>query len=184
MNIITHGLIGWGLGQRFAIEKREAAVYCIVSLIPDIDALGVVFDLIKGGEAELFSAWHHKFGHNIFFGLFISVFAALVCSKKLRAGLLALIFFHLHLFCDLIGARGPDGDQWPIYYWFSYSEKGYTWSGQWEINAWPNIAITVFFIGLILKQTANYGYSPFVFISKHLENLFVNTIKKRFGKLD
>lgn len=184
MNIISHGIIGWTLGQQAAIEKREAVIFTAASILPDIDAIGIVADLFNGGEAKFFSAWHHKFGHNIFFGVFISIVAALISSRKVRTAFLSLLFFHIHLFCDLVGARGPDGYQWPLYYWFPYSETGYVWPGQWEINAWPNIAITTFFIFLCLWQIAKYGYSPFKFISLRVDKLLVETISKRLKKAE
>ena len=60
---------------------------------------------------------------------------------------LVFISFHLHLLCDLIGARGPDGDQWPIPYLKPFSNAvQLTWHGQWALNAWQNFVIT----GLLL----------------------------------
>ncbi len=35
-------------------------------------------------------------------------------DAEARIPLLVLFSFHLHLLGDLVGARGPDGDQWPI----------------------------------------------------------------------
>ena len=50
--------------------------------------------------------------------------------------LLVFISFHLHLLCDLIGARGPDGDQWPIPYLKPFSNSvQLAWHGQWALNA-------------------------------------------------
>ena len=74
---------------------------------------------------------------------------------------LVFISFHLHLLCDLIGARGPDGDQWPIPYLKPFSNAlQLTWHGQWALNAWQNFVIT----GLLLVATFwlawKYGSSP------------------------
>ena len=46
---------------------------------------------------------------------------------------------HLHIFCDLIGAKGPDGYQWPLYYLYPFdADVALVWSGQWALDAWQN----------------------------------------------
>ena len=80
---------------------------------------------------------------------------------------LVFISFHLHLLCDLIGARGPDGDQWPIPYLKPFSNTlQLTWHGQWALNAWQNFVIT----GLLLLATFwiawRHGSSPLELVSE------------------
>ena len=59
--------------------------------------------------------------------------------KKWLAMGLAALSFHLHLLGDIIGAKGPEGYQWPIPYFQPFSNSlQITWEGQWAINAWPN----------------------------------------------
>src|SRR6185369_11186222 len=89
------------------------------------------------------SDYHHVFAHNIGFALFTTLVAMLFVRRKLITALLVFVSFHLHLLGDLMGARGPDGYQWPIPYLVPFA-KGLplTWSGQWALNAWPNMVIT------------------------------------------
>ena len=63
------------------------------------------------------------------------------------AGLVCLTF-HLHLLCDVAGSKGPDGSQWPIPYLEPFSDAiQWAWSGQWELNAWPNVTLTLLLLG-------------------------------------
>ena len=49
---------------------------------------------------------------------------------------------HLHILCDVIGSKGPDGYHWPIFYFYPLdSEIALSWQYQWELNAWPNMLI-------------------------------------------
>ena len=118
----------------------------LAGVIPDIDGLGIIPELLtRHSEHPLlwFSDYHHQL-HNLAFGLLVTAVAFGLAKQKWKTGLLVLLSFHLHLFEDLIGARGPDGDQWPIPYLWPFSHGGgLTWSGQWALNAWPNFAITI-----------------------------------------
>lgn len=184
MNIITHALAGWCIGRQISNKPSDALFMLVASVIPDADALGVVADLYSGGEAVWFSEFHHKFAHNIFFCLIMLPFVWFLAKKSKKIVLWFLLVFHFHLFCDIIGAMGPDGHQWPVYYLYPYSMDGITWSGQWEINAWPNMVFTVFLIFVFLWQIAKTGFSPLGFVSHEADNVLVETLRKRFGLKD
>jgi inner membrane protein len=95
--------------------------------------------------------------------------------------LLALVSFHLHLFEDLMGSRGPDGDQWPIPYLKPFSSTPQlTWQGQWQLNAWPNILITVVLLLITLWLAWRRGFSPLEMISSKLDRGFVGALRRRF----
>jgi hypothetical protein len=96
--------------------------------------------------------------------------------------LLALLAFHIHLLCDLAGARGPDGHQWPIPYFLPFSNHWQlTWQGQWAINAWPNILFTMLLLGITFYVAWQRGYSPLELVSKKADAAFVSAIRRRFG---
>lgn len=183
MNIITHALIGWCAGNRISRQPAEVAVVAAASLVPDIDAAGALVDLVRGGEAELFSAFHHKFGHCLPFCLLLTIFVWR-WRKNASLALWCAALFHLHLLGDIVGARGPDGYQWPIYYFFPFSEYALVWSSQWEINAWPNLVLTVLLIFLFLRQVAVAGFSPLVFLSRTADEKLVMTLRRRFKTPD
>jgi hypothetical protein len=95
--------------------------------------------------------------------------------------LLVFISFNLHLLCDLIGARGPDGDQWPIPYLRPFSNSvQLTWHGQWALNAWQNFLIT----GLLLLATFwlawKYASSPLELVSQPANRALTQTLRQRF----
>ena len=79
--------------------------------------------------------------------MFVLVIAALafaIAVQKWKTNLLALLSFHVHLFEDVLGSRGPDGYQWPISYLAPFSSSlPLAWQGQWGLNAWPNVLIAV-----------------------------------------
>ena len=95
--------------------------------------------------------------------------------------LLIALSFHLHLLGDLIGARGPEGEQWPIHYLSPFSESGQlTWQGQWALNAWPNFVITAILLLLTFYWARVRGYSPLEIFSKKADAAFVATLRRRF----
>jgi inner membrane protein len=97
--------------------------------------------------------------------------------------LLVFISFHLHLLCDLIGARGPDGDQWPIPYLKPFSNTlQLTWHGQWALNAWQNFVITGLFLVATFWIGWKYGSSPVELISQPANLAITQTLRQRFNR--
>jgi hypothetical protein len=95
---------------------------------------------------------------------------------------LVFISFHLHLLCDLIGARGPDGDQWPIPYLKPFSNAmQLTWHGQWALNAWQNFVITGVLLAATLWIARRDGSSPVELVSERGNATSVQAIQKRFS---
>lgn len=89
--------------------------------------------------------------------------------------------FHLHLLGDLVGARGPDGYQWPIPYLLSFSDAWqWTWQDQWALNAWPNFVITIAMLVVTLYLAWMRGYSPVEMASSAADRTFVGALRHRF----
>ena len=184
MNPITHALIGWTAAQRICTTRRDTAIVTLASIIPDFDGVGGVVDLITSGSRNpttFYSDYHHVFGHNITADVIFSILAAIFSREKIKTGVFALLIYHLHLFCDIIGSKGPDGYQWPIDFFYPFY-RGFelTWSGQWEVNANQNIATTVAFLFLAFKQARDLGFSPLWYFSEKADQAFVETIRTRF----
>src|SRR5205807_8018193 len=131
-----------------------------------------------------FSQYHHSL-HTLAFALICTLAAYIIAGPMANfsfgpsikgrplpthpwlTAFLVFISFHLHLLCDLIGARGPDGDQWPIPYLLPFSSRWQlAWSGQWPLNAWPNFVITAIALALTLYLAWRQGFSPLEMISK------------------
>jgi inner membrane protein len=87
-----------------------------------------------------------------------------------------------YLLGDLVGARGPDGDQWPIPFLFPFfHQPRLTWSGQWALNAWPNVLITAGLIGVVAVLALKRGYSPLEMFSRKADGAFVAALHCRFS---
>src|SRR5258708_39894224 len=174
MSPITHFFIGWAVANSVpSLTKRERAMVTWASVVADVDGLGIFAEQLTQHSAHPLNWWsdyHHVLGHNIGFAVGTAVVAAIVARQKSMTALLVFISFHLHLFADLVGARGPDGDQWPIPYLLPFSKAEHlVWSGQWALNAWPNMVITAVLIGFALLRAHQRGFSPLEMISTRVD---------------
>lgn len=205
MSPVTHFFTGWLLasvsptGNPISLTKREKILVISAALAPDIDGLGLVPEVLTRHSSHpllWFSLYHHSL-HNLTFALVCTLAAFLIAGPFARSAttetvlpprhlwltaLLVFISFHLHLLCDLIGARGPDGDQWPIPYLKPFSNTmQLTWHEQWALNGWQNFAFT----GLLLLVTFwfawKHGSSPLELISVKANSAFVRALRQRFG---
>ena len=87
--------------------------------------------------------------------------------------------FHLHLLCDVVGSRGPDGFQWPLPYLKPFSaEVLISWQYQWELNAWPNILIGFTLIAATFLFAKKYRRSPFELVSVRANDAFLRITDK------
>lgn len=68
-------------------------------------------------------------------------------------------------------------------YWYPWSRSEWIWSGQWALNAWPNIAITAACLGITLYLAWKRGYSPLGILSKRVDDAFVFALRARFGRV-
>jgi len=184
MSPVTHFLVGWMVANSANLERRDRVLVTVAGVAPDLDGLGVVVDFIAprpGEQYFWFHQLHHLLGHNLTFALLCMVIAGTLAKRRLLAALLAGVSFHLHLFCDLIGARGPDGNQWPMPYFWPISDVWvWQWDGQWGFNAWPNVALTLTLLGMTFYLAWRRGFSPVGIISQRADNSFIEALRKRF----
>jgi inner membrane protein len=184
MNPITHGLIGWSTAHlALGLSRRDVAFIVAAALAPDIDGLGLVAEVTtRGSERPLlwWSEYHHTFGHNLLFAVALSAAAWLV-TRKAMVALLVFLNVHLHLLGDLVGARGPDGAQWPIpYLWPFWESLQLTVSWQWALNAWPNLLISLLLLAHLFWLAWARGVSPLGFISTRADRAFIKALRNRF----
>lgn len=188
---MTHLLFGWAVAQS-ADEKRDRLWITMAGLAPDADGVGLIIDFFTKNNpspTNYWGAWHHVLGHNLGWCLLFLVIASIWTNNKLKAGLLILLSFHIHLVCDLIGGRGPaspdhpDGYQWPMPYFYPVSDSWQLeWSGQWALNAWPNFVCTGVLLIMTFYWAIKRGYSPLEMISSKVDAGFVATLQQRFAK--
>ena len=185
MNPITHSLTGWAIACIPESRYRDRLLITLAAVVPDLDGAGIIVELVtRGSENPVYwwSTYHHVLCHNLAFGLVFTAIAAGFALERRRTAFLVLLSFHGHLLGDLVGARGPDGYQWPIPYLYPFREMPQlVWSGQWQLNAWPNVVLSVALLLLTFRIAWSRGYSPVGLISQRAEAAFVATLRTRFG---
>ncbi len=154
----------------------------VSGMSPDIDGLGLIIDFsgnITGITTDYWSQFHHEL-HTLPFALFIAVISAYCArGRKLLIGCSSFLMFHLHLLCDIVGSKGPDGYQWPIPYLSPlYTEINLSVPWQWELNAWQNIVIAIIFFVITYKLIKIKGESPLELVSKRMNRALVKIVKK------
>lgn len=186
MSPATHFLVGWAVANSAALDRRSRALVALAGVAPDLDALGVVPELLTRGSAHplaWFTNFHHILGHNLAFAaLVIAASALLARNRRGLTALLVAISLHLHLLGDVVGARGPDGYQWPVPYWLPFSSQGqWAWSHEWALNAWPNFALTAALLLWTFWFAWRAGRSPVEIVSPRADAEFVGALRARFG---
>ncbi|HET6267551.1 MAG TPA: metal-dependent hydrolase [Acidobacteriota bacterium] len=188
MNPVTHLLLSWTIAERSKLDLRDRKIVTWSGLVPDLDGLSVIpdilHDVLKQPPTEYFFLYHHRLTHGLPAALICSAVAAALSRSRFRTAVWAFLVFHVHLLCDLVGSRGPDpGDIWPIHYLAPLSGKlSFQWSGQWPLNAWPNIALTVLLLIYVFVQAVRKGESPLLLFSQRANEVFVATLRNRFQK--
>jgi hypothetical protein len=187
MSPATHFLVGWAVANTSALDRRSRALVTLAGIAPDADAAGIIPELLTRGSSHplaWFTEYHHILGHNVAFAVIVTALSALLArSGRWKTALLAAISFHLHLLGDVVGARGPDGYQWPIPYWLPFSDRGqWAWSREWSLNAWPNFAITAALLLWTFWFAWSAGRSPLEMISPRADAEFVATLRRRFAQ--
>jgi inner membrane protein len=182
MSPITHFLTGWAVANTAKLGKRERLLVTLAGVAPDIDGMGVLWDLVsRSGSFEFYQRYHHVFGHNIFFGLLVAACGLLLGVRKRLVAALMFVSFHLHLLGDIVGARGQGNDFWAVPYFWPLSTRDYYWSGQWPLNGWQNFVITGALLALMFYWAGKRGYSPLEMASSRADQAFVQTLRNRFS---
>ena len=184
MSPATHFLVGWMVANTGGLNRRERAAVSLAGVIPDIDGLGAIPEVLTRNTSHpltWFSDYHHTF-HNLTFAVVVASISFALATRRWKTAALAFLSFHLHLLGDLLGARGPDGYQWPIPYFLPFSRSWeWTWEGQWALNAWPNFLMTFVLLLAMFYLAWQRGFSPLEMLSSSADNAFVRTLRARFA---
>ncbi len=164
MNPVEHFFAGWAVANALPLECRDRMLVTVAGVIPDLDGFGLLPELLtRGTRHEVFwwTDYHHVLGHNLGFALLCTAASIFAARRRALTALLVAVSFHLHLLCDVIGARGPDGYQWPIPYLLPFSGAWqWSWSGQWALNAWQNVVIMIVLLFIALWVAVRRGHTP------------------------
>ena len=186
MSPITHLLFGWFVAEGARLERRDWRLVAWASVLPDLDGVGAVVDvtnqLLHRPAQGLYEQWHHWLLHGLPAAVIFTGVLLVWARHRWRVGFLALVSIHLHLVCDLVGSRGPGPlDIWPLHYLGPVSDVlTLAWPGQWALNAWPNIALTLGLLGLTFWCAVVRGRSIVGVFSYRADALFVATVRRRW----
>ena len=184
MSPATHFLVGWMVANTGGLNRRERAAVSVAGVIPDIDGLGAIPEVLTRNSSHpltWFSDYHRTF-HNLTFAVVVASISFALATRRWKTAALAFLSFHLHLLGDLLGARGPEGHQWPIPYFLPFSRTWeWTWEGQWALNAWPNFLITFVLLLAMFYLAWQRGFSPLEMLSSPADNAFVRALRARFA---
>lgn len=185
MSPVTHLLVGWVAGAVSGLERRERRLVALAGIAPDLDGLGVVPEVLTRGTSHplpWFTQYHHALFHNLVFALVVTAAGwALARRRRGLAALMCLVSVHLHFLGDLVGARGPDGYQWPVPYLVPFSVRLLSWSGQWALNSWQNLVITLACVSVCFWYAAARGYSVVEVFSARADQRFTAVVRQRVG---
>ena len=186
MSPLTHLVGSWLIASVTTDNPRDRKLVTLAGILPDADGLGIEADAVRSlisGRESTFQCYQH-FHHMLLHGWpgALAVTALLVCfaRRRLRVAILCLFVFHLHLFCDLIGSRGPTpGDLWPIAYGEPLFRHPYWfWKGQWKLDGWQNQTVFAAIFALSLWFAAGRGYSFVELASRRLDLMVVGVLQK------
>lgn len=153
---------------------------------PDLDGLGLIADLIVRDPDRPLHWWtqyHHVLCHNLLAATVTALVVLAVSHRPAWTAALALLSFHIHLLCDVLGSGGPEGESWTIPFFAPFSETPvWSWAGQWRLDSWQNLLITAGAIGLTLWLAAKRGYSPMSIVSPRLDGEVVTVLRRWFLK--
>lgn len=190
MSPLTHLVGSWLVAVATTDNPRDRKLVTWAGVLPDADGLGVIPDVvgswISGKECTFYyyQTYHHLLMHGWPAAIVVSILFALYARQRRRVLLLCLLTFHLHLLCDLIGSRGPTpGDLWPI----CYSEPLFRhpiwfWKHQWRLDGWQNQTIFLTLFASSIWLAVKRGHSFVEVASERADKIFVQVLRKWFGK--
>jgi hypothetical protein len=179
----THLLASWVIAAKATRHPRDCRLVTLAGLLPDADGLGLLIDFsarIFGQSTSLYQQYHHWLLHGLLGAGLVAGIFGLLGVQKLRVALLALAVVHLHLFCDLLGSRGPSiEDLWPIYYFGPFSRSPiWLWEGQWRLDGWQNRYITLGLFAAALWIPLQRGDSVVGIFNRRADAIFVGVLRK------
>lgn len=186
MSPIAHLVGSWLVASVVTDNPRDRKLVTLAGVLPDVDGLGVVVDVInsmicdKENTYHYYQQYHHILLHGWPGAIVVSLLLMCFAQKKPRVLFWCLVTFHLHLLCDLLGSRGPTvGDLWPI----CYSEPIFRhpvwfWKGQWKLDGWQNQTIFIVLFVTSLWLAVRRGYCFFEVINQRLDSVFVKVLQK------
>jgi len=180
----THLFASWIIGAKTTRNLRDCRLVALAGILPDADGLGLGVDLfnnLRGGyQTTLYAQYHHYLLHGALGAVLITGTLTCFARDRWRVAVLALLMFHLHLLCDLVGSRGPSiQDLWPIYYLGPFTRHHeWVWTGQWRLDGWQNRYLSAALMLWSLWLGAKRGDSFVGVFNRRVDAVFSGVLKK------
>ena len=84
MSPVTHFLVGWMVANTGGLNRRERAVVSVAGVIPDIDGLGAIPEVLTRNTSHpltWFSDYHHTF-HNLTFAVVVASISFALATRR------------------------------------------------------------------------------------------------------
>lgn len=186
MSPVTHFLASWVVASLPRLSRRDIALVTFAGVAPDIDGLGAIPELLTRNSArplDWFTQYHHVLAHNLPFAVGVAAVIFAVSQRRWLAACLAFTAIHLHFLMDVLGSRGPDGYNWSIPYLEPFTSRvQLSWSGQWVLNSWQNIAITCGLLLVVLVRSIQIGRSPVEMFSPCADERVIAALRQRWSE--
>jgi LexA-binding, inner membrane-associated putative hydrolase len=180
----THLFASWIIAAKTTRNLRDSRLVTLAGILPDADGLGLIVDMFtnwRGGwQSSLYAQYHHFLLHGAFGAIVIAGTLAFFARDRWRVLLLALLTFHVHLLCDLLGSRGPSVQElWPIYYFGPFTRHHeWLWAGQWRLDGWQNRYLSAALMLWSLWIAAKRGDSFVGVFNRRVDAVFSGVLKK------
>jgi hypothetical protein len=190
MSPLTHLLASWIVAAKTTDNLRDRRLITLAGVAPDIDGLGLILDIATGrfakGNDYYYPQYHHWLTHGLPAAIGLSVLFAVFARRRLHVLALTFLTFHLHLFCDLLGSRGPDKtDFWPIYYFGPILQHPmWIWRHQWRLDGWQNTVITLILLFASFWMATDMGESFIAIFNRRADKIFVTVLQQWRRKLN
>ena len=168
MQLQTHLMCGWCLGNGFTLTARERFHCMLASIAPDIDGIGRIY------SEDAFFTWHHVAAHNLVFAALISGTLAAFSTHRIKALILYFVFVHLHLLMDFLGS----GPGWGIVYFWPFSKWSAINPYAWPFFSWENLSLAAVFFLWVLAIAIWDGRTPLEAIMPSLDRQLVDTLRR------
>lgn len=169
MHIQTHLLSGWCAADCFDLTPRERLFAMVAASAADLDGLGIVVSI------ECYAGYHHVLAHNVFFGGLLATVLAAFSTHRLKAFVLFLTLFHLHLVLDYYGS----GLGWGIHYLWPLSQNQILNPNAWELVSWQNISTTAVLLAWTVLIAMKKRRTPLEAIMPSLDQKLVMAFRTK-----
>lgn len=164
-------MISWLIGSSLP-ERRDRRLVAWAGVAPDLDGLTVLAGI------ESYGRWHHLLTHGLVTAIVVTALWASLARDRLKVAGLALLTFHIHLVCDLLGS----GVQWPLTYFWPFSAYQLFTPFGWELDSWQNWVVAVMALLACARIGVVYGRTfGETFLPAKLDALVAETLRRRFG---